>query len=157
VDQFHPYQAILDKGRSAKSKDMVGAGDAVHPGPAGQALMAASILKGLHFPALVSAVEIDARTGSLGKQDNCKVTEIKTGDGGIAFLRQDSALPFFPEEAKSILQWTPIREEMNQYLLKVTGLKEGKYDIKLGSAKVASFTAEELAKGVNLAEAALSA
>jgi lysophospholipase L1-like esterase len=157
VDQFHPYQTVLDKARSAKSKDMVGAGDAVHPGGAGQALMAASILKGLHFPTLVSAVEIDANTGSLGKQDNCKVTEIKTGDGGITFLRQDSALPFFPEEAKSILQWTPIREEMNQYLLKVTGLKDGKYDIKLGSAKVASFTAEELAKGVNLAEAALSA
>jgi lysophospholipase L1-like esterase len=156
VDQFHPFQAVLDKARSAKSKDMVGAGDAVHPGGAGQALMAASILKGLHFPTLVSAVEIDAGTGSLGKQDNCKVTDIKTGDGGITFERQDNALPFFPQDAKGILKWTPIREEMNQYLLKVTGLKEGKYDIKLGGKKVASFTADELAKVVNLAEAALA-
>jgi lysophospholipase L1-like esterase len=157
VDQFHPYQAILDLARSAKSRDMVGAGDAVHPGGAGQALMAASILKGLHFPTVVSAVEIDANSGSLGKQDNCKVTEIKTGEGGISFTRQDNALPFFPAEAKPILKWTSIRDEMNQYLLKVTGLKEGKYEVKLGSKKVASFTADELAKGVNLAEAALAA
>ncbi|MFL5245028.1 MAG: SGNH/GDSL hydrolase family protein [Gemmataceae bacterium] len=157
VDQFHPYQAVLDKARAAKVKDMVGGGDAVHPGGPGQALMAASILRGLHFPALVSSVEIDAGSGSPGKIENCKVTEVKTGDGGLSFMRQDNALPFFPEEAKTILKWTPIREELNEYRLKVNGLKDGKYEVRLGGKKVASFTAEELAKGVNLTETALSA
>jgi hypothetical protein len=156
VDQFHPYQVILDKARDAESKEMVGGGDAVHPGGPGQALMAAAILQGLHFPALVSSVEIDAGSGSPGKVENCKVTEIKTGDGGISFVRQDNALPYFPEEAKSILNWTPIREELNEYSLKVNGLKDGKYEVRLGGKKVASFTAAELAKGVNLTKAALS-
>ena len=38
----------------------------------------------------------------------------------------------------------------------VTGLKAGKYDVALGSKKVASYSAKELAEGVNLAEAALA-
>jgi lysophospholipase L1-like esterase len=156
VDQFHPYQSILDKARQAKSKEMAGGGDAVHPGGPGQALMASAILKGLHFPTLVSSVEIDASSGSIGKIANCKVSNIQTGEGGISFARQDNALPFFPEDAKSILNWTPIREELNEYSLKVNGLKDGKYEVRLGGKKVASFTAAELAKGVNLTEAALS-
>ena len=37
------------------------------------------------------------------------------------------------------------------------GLKAGKYEVRLGGKKVADYTADELAKGVNLAEAALTA
>ena len=59
VDQFHPYLAALDRARSQGSKyERITAGDAVHPGPPGQALMAASILKGLSFPALVMKANI---------------------------------------------------------------------------------------------------
>ena len=46
---------------------------------------------------------------------------------------------------------------MNDYRLKVTGLKAGDYEVRLGGKKVAEYTAEELAKGVNLAAAALKA
>ena len=56
VDQFHPYLAALDGARAKRPKyERITGGDAVHPGPPGQALMAASILKGLHFPSLVSS------------------------------------------------------------------------------------------------------
>ena len=40
VDQFHPFVAAIDKARDAKPENRIGGGDAVHPGPAGQALMA---------------------------------------------------------------------------------------------------------------------
>src|SRR5262249_13646781 len=65
VDQFHPYLEVLNKARAEaeqadKKYQRITSGDAVHPGPPGQALMAASILKGLKFPALVSSVEVDA-------------------------------------------------------------------------------------------------
>ena len=85
-----------------------------------------------------------------------KLSDIEYGAGGISFKRLDSALPFFPEQAKSILKWAPLLEEMNEYGLKVTGLK-GKYEVKLGGKKVAEYTDKELAKGVNLAAAVLAA
>ena len=157
ADQFHPYWAVIKKARDAGEKGRITGGDAVHPGPAGQALMAASILKGLGFPKHVSSVEL-AATGSEDKSkfDNCEVTDLKASPDLISFKRQDKALPFFPEQAKSILKWTPLLEDMNEYGLKITGLKEGKYDVNLGGKKAATFTDAELAKGVNLAAAALT-
>ena len=156
VDQFHPCVAVEDKARAAKPSNRMGGGDAVHFGPPGQAVMASAILKGMSFPTLVAAVEIDA-SGKVGKSDNCKITEATATSGGVKFTQLDQALPFFPSEAAAILTWSPILEEMNQYTLKVTGLAEGKYDVQLGGKTVAQYTNLQLAAGVNLAEAALKA
>jgi hypothetical protein len=157
VDQFHPYLAVVDKARGAAPKyERITGGDAVHPGPPGQALMAASILRGLHFPTLVSAVEIDAAAMRVGVTKNCQATELTANDGGLSFQRLDAALPFFPPEAASILKWTPILTDLNEYGLKVAGLKAGRFEVRLGGTKVAEYSAEELAAGVNLASAALA-
>lgn len=156
VDQFHPYLAALDKARGKGPKyDRITAGDAVHPGPPGQALMAASILKGLSFPTLVSSAEIDA-TGKVTAAKNCTVENVTAKDGGVSFSRLDAALPFFPSEAASILPHAPILEELNNYHLKVTGLAAGSYEVKVGGKKVADLTAEQLAAGVNIAAGVLS-
>src|SRR5579872_2872371 len=77
VDQFHPYLAALDRARSRDAKyERITGGDAVHPGPPGQALMAASILKGLNFPALVSSAEIDAAGNKVVAAKNCTVENV---------------------------------------------------------------------------------
>jgi lysophospholipase L1-like esterase len=158
VDQFHPYLAVLDKARAAAPKyERITAGDAVHPGPPGQALMAYAILRGLHFPARVSAVDIDPVANDGVRTTNCKVTGLTRDGDTIRFQREDAALPFFPAEAKPILKWAPILEQLNVYTLRVAGLKPGQYEIRLGGTKVAEHSAEELEKGVNLAAAALSA
>jgi lysophospholipase L1-like esterase len=164
ADQFHPYWAVIHKAREAGEKGRITGGDAVHPGAPGQALMAASILKAMAFPHLVSSMDIVLKTGLPEvRTKNCKHASLgaKFDNGGPAieasFMRQDLALPFFPEQAKSILKWTPLLEEMNDYSLKVAGLKAGKYEVKLGGKKVAEYTDAELAKGVNLAAGALTA
>ena len=154
VDQFHPCVAVQNRARAVKPSNRVGGGDAVHFGPPGQAVMASAILKGLRFPALVAAVEIDA-AGKVCKSDNCQVTEATATSGGVKFTQLDKALPFFPAEAAAILKWSPILDEMNQYTLKVAGLAEGKYDLQLGGKTVAQYTSGQLAAGVNLAQAAL--
>jgi hypothetical protein len=74
VDQFHPYLQVLDKARAADPKNRIMGGDPVHPGPPGQALMAAEILKGLKFPSLVSAAEIDAAKIAVVKAQQCQIT-----------------------------------------------------------------------------------
>ncbi len=157
VDQFHPYLAALDGARGKGSKyDRITGGDAVHPGPPGQALMAASILKGLSFPSLVSSVEIDAANGKVVAAKNCTVENVSKKDGGLTFSRLDAALPFFPMDAVGILPHAPILEELNDYRLKVTGLAAGKYEVRIGGKKIAEVTAEQLATGTNLALGALA-
>ena len=156
VDQFHPYLDVLNAARCRAPKyARITAGDAVHPGPPGQALMAASILKGLSFPALVSSVELDGMAGKLTAATNCKVRNISMKDGRLSFSRLDGALPFFPADAAGILPWAPILEELNDYRLKVTGLPVGTYAVQLDGTKIAELTAEQLAAGTNLAAAAL--
>jgi lysophospholipase L1-like esterase len=156
VDQFHPFIEIQDKARAADARNRVGGGDPVHPGPPGQALMAWAILKGLHFPSLVSAVEIDAGSATpSAKTQNCKVGHLQGKNGGLTFEQEDGALPFFPDDATTILRWAPILDDLNQYSLKVTGLKPGRYEIRLGEKKVAEHSASELEAGVNLVAAVL--
>ena len=158
IDQFHPFAAAIDQARAANPKNRIGGGDPVHPGPPGQTLMASEILKGMGFPTLVAAVEIDAASRKVVGKQNCTIDGLKVNpDGKIEFSQKDNALPFFPAEANSILQWVPILETMNNYRLKVTGLKDGRYEIHLGEIKVAEHSAAELAAGVNLAAAALTA
>jgi lysophospholipase L1-like esterase len=158
VDQYHPYLAVLNKARGEMDKyQRITAGDAVHPGPAGQSLMAASILKGLSFPKLIISVEVDAEKGRVTSKSGCTVPSIGTNDGvqGVRWEQLDDAVPFFPPEASGILKWSPILEDLNDYHLKVTGLKDGKYEVRLSAQKIAEYSAAELAKGVNLAPAVL--
>lgn len=158
VDQFHPCVALQDKARAENPKNRIGGtGDAVHPGPPGQAAMAWAILKGLHFPTLVSAVAIDAAAAKVLKAENCEVDNVTPKTGGIGFRRLDAALPFFPREARSILKWAPIEDELNEYTLNITGLKEGRYEIRVDGMKIGEHTAAELASGVNLAREVLAA
>ncbi len=157
VDQFHPYLAALDGARSKSSTyNRITAGDAVHPGPPGQALMAASILKGLHFPALVSAVEIDAAGSKVVVAKNCTIDNIVAKNGGLSFSRLDAALPFFPAEASTILPYAPILEELNDYRIQVNGLAAGMYEVRIAGTKVTQLTAEELSAGTNIAAAVLA-
>lgn len=159
VDQFHPYLAVLDKARGAATPyNRITAGDAVHPGPPGQALMAASILKGLNFPRLVSSVEVNAPTGKVTSSRNCNVTNVTVAKDGhaVMFTRTDAALPFFPSDAKPILSWSPILDELNEYGLRVTGLAAGRYEIRFDGKKIAERSADELAAGANLAAEALA-
>ena len=157
VDQFHPFIKIIDKARAADPKNIIGGGDAVHPGPPGQAVMAWGILKGLNFPTLVSSAEIDAAGAKAVKVEKCDVSNVAAKDGGISFTRHDEALPFFPVDARPILKWEPIDQDLNQYMLKVTGLAEGKYEIHVDGVKVGEHTAAELAGGLNIVGDVLSA
>lgn len=156
VDQFHPYLKVLDEVRQKSPKyERITAGDAIHPGPPGQVLMAASILKGLSFPSLVSSAELDTE-GKIVTTKNCSIENVVAKDGGLSFSRLDGGLPFFPAEAASMLLWSPVLDELNDYRLKVLGLTEGKYEIYVGGTKICEVTAEQLGSGVNLAAAALA-
>lgn len=129
-------------------------GDPVHPGPNGQLMMAAELLKGLGADGFVSSAAIDA-SGKLGDVKGCTISDVKADGGTLAFTRLDESLPFpIPDGTVDVLALNPTIEEMSRYMLTVSGLMPGSYAIKLDGAPLGrTFSHEELAAGVNLTAA----
>ena len=125
-------------------------GDAVHPGPPGQLMMAAALLRELGAEGFVSSQTIDA-AGKLVDSKGCRVDGITAVGGTLAFDRLDERLPFpIPDEAREVLPLFPTILDLSQYILKVTGLKGTQYTLKINGNPAATLTAKQLESGVNL-------
>ena len=155
VDQFDPYLAIMMRERAADPAAYIGAGDAVHPGPAGHTIMAWAVLKGLGATALVSRAEIDGAAGKVLASEGCRVTNLKAGQGAVSFDRSDDALPMpVDPKAETALKLAPILQDLNRYELKVAGLPDGTYELSIDGESVGKASNEDLSKGWNLATSA---
>jgi lysophospholipase L1-like esterase len=151
VDQFSSALAVLKKMAADKAAfDCFP--DSVHTNSKGGVLMAHSILTAMHAPAVVSDLALDA-TGKVTASDGCKVSDVKAGSDSITFTRLDNALPLvLSADQKGLLPYLDNLANLNRYGLKVAGLdKAGRYELKIDGKKAATFTGEQLAKGVNLA------
>lgn len=125
-------------------------GDAVHPGPPGQLMMAAALLKDLGADSFVSSATIDAG-GERVEAKGCKIDDVKADGGKIEFDRLDERLPFpIPDEARQVVAFYPAILDLSQYTLKVTGLTGSSYSLKINGIPTATLTAKELEAGVNL-------
>jgi lysophospholipase L1-like esterase len=150
VDQYAVTRKVLE--RIAADKAPVSPfPDGVHTNGAGGLLMAHTILAGLHAPAAVSELVIDAGTRT-SKARGCSLEQLNfTGDGGVSFVRTDRALPLpVARDWRPILPYIDQLRDLNWYGLQVAGLAGGKYTLAIDDQEVGSFTAEELAAGVNL-------
>jgi len=125
-------------------------GDAVHPGPTGQLMMAAALLKELGADGFVSSAKVNANDLS-SETKGCKVTGVEIGARGLAFDRLDECLPFpIPDEARAVLPLYPTILDLSQYTMSVTGLKDGNYVLTVNGSPLATLSAKELEAGVNL-------
>jgi len=129
--------------------------DRVHPGPAGQLLMAEALLKAWNARAVVSAVELDAGSGQVVKEENAKVDALKV-NGTLSWTQHDRALPM-PVDLKNTVialavKASDVEQALNQQTLKVSGLDKSRYALKIDGDDVAELSKDELARGVNLAE-----
>src|ERR1700722_9633891 len=116
--------------------------DAVHTAPAGALLMAHTVLVGLHAPAIVSDLEIDASAQKGGKATRCKADKVAGGADGVAFERTDEALPLpVSKDWQPMLPYVDQLKDLNYYGLKVSGLKEGKYALSIDGKEVGSYAA----------------
>ena len=163
IDQLNPMIKVIEDGRSAGVLSKMEGGlrlvpDAVHPSIDGHMIMAATILKGLNAPALVSSVEINAVSGAV-KSSKATVTAVKTG-GTLSFTRMDACMPWpVPAEIATVLKvpgFAPF-DELSVYTLKVTGLTAASYEVAADGKSFGSYTGAQLAAGVNLAAAAFRA
>lgn len=148
VDQYAITKAALER----ITQDMAKVRpfpDGVHTNGAGGLLMAHTILVGLHAPAVVSDVEIDV-AGKASRPTQCSVDELTVSDDRITFKRTDHALPLpVQSDWRGLLPYVNDLKDLNYYGLKIKGLK-GKYALAIDGKEIGTFSAEDLAGGVNL-------
>jgi lysophospholipase L1-like esterase len=150
VDQYAMTRAVLEKIQAAEAKTVQPFPDGVHTSASGGLLMAHSILVGLHAPALVSNVEIDAAAGK-SKPQACTIEKLTASPTAVAFDRTDDALPLpVQKEWQPILPYINQLKDLNLYGLKVTGLQEGDYKLQIDGMDAGTYGAKHLAEGVNL-------
>ena len=129
--------------------------DRVHPATGGHLLMAACLLKAWGAAPTVTAVEIDAASGAVREAKNTTVTNLKAGKP-VVWSQKDKALPMpVPMGDRGValaVKSSDFIETLNQQTLKVTGLSGSSYKLKINGVDVGSFTAAQLASGLNLAE-----
>jgi lysophospholipase L1-like esterase len=136
--------------------------DRVHPGPAGQLLMAAALLKAWNAPAVVSEAEFDARGQfpQLIQSTNTTISDMPAaskGDKAVRWRQLDRALPM-PIDLKDPVMALAVRssdvvESLDQQTVKVSGLKDATYRLAIDGGEVGTYTKEQLAEGVNIATA----
>lgn len=153
VDQFDPFMKLMLAARASDPKAFIGGGDAVHPGPSGQLLMAWAVLKGLGATPEVSSVVIDAGTKAVAAK-GARVDGLEAGAESVVFTRTDSALPMpIDSRAEAALKLAPVVDELSRFELKVTGLAPGTYELKIDGEVAGQAEAAQLAKGWNLTTA----
>lgn len=139
---------VADKGKH----DTLHAADGVHLNDLGQLAVAYAILKGLGAPADVSAVTIDAAAPKVAAAAGCAVSELAVKDGAVTFTRLDDGLPFNYGIFYGLnYRYVPVPDELNRYLLTVTNLPPGRYEVTADGRSAGTFTAGQLASGVNVA------
>lgn len=126
--------------------------DSVHLNELGQFAMAYAILKGLNAPADVSSATLDAADAKVLAATGCSVTEVTRADNRFEFTRLDERLPFNYGIFFALhFRFLPVPTELNQYLLMVKHLPEGRYDLTVDGRAVGTFTAKHFANGLNIA------
>jgi lysophospholipase L1-like esterase len=151
VDQYAITKAATDKMEQddPKAQKAVPYPDGFHTAAPGGLLMAHAILTGLKAPAAVSEVTIEA--DGKANATGAAVTDVKAGKDGVAFTRQDAALPMpVQKDWVPMLPYTNGLNDLNRYGLTVKGLADGEYAVKADGKEVARYSAKQLAEGVNL-------
>ena len=126
--------------------------DRVHPDPPGHLVMAYQFLKSTGASKYVSKILIDAKTKKINEAINCKIKLQTVAENKITFTNLEEALPYPVDEASSAaLNYIPFNKELNQQILQVKNLLQGKYYLFIDEIKVGAYTAAELQNGINLA------
>ncbi len=137
-------------------------GDRIHPDNDGHMVMAYLFLKAQGFAGKeVADMRIDAARCEVVKQGNCRIDNLRRKGRDLSFDYLAESLPYPMDtvahgwgmtraQAKAA-ELVPFVEEMNREMLTVTGLK-GDYSVLIDGEEIGTWSAAELAAGVNLAE-----
>jgi lysophospholipase L1-like esterase len=127
--------------------------DAVHPGPAGHAVMAFELLDQMNADRSVSGVTASQKPDGNWRvaSPDGEVSEV-SGDGeSLRFTFKAQALPWvLPPDAELGYKITKSGHKMSNEHLSVRGLKPGKYSLKIDGIEVGKYTHAQLGSKVEL-------
>jgi hypothetical protein len=160
------HRPMLEIGRLQQKTDSaftLCGNDRIHPDNDGHMVMAYLFLKAQGFAGEeVANVDIDARKLDVEKEENCFISELKRDDENLEFVYMARALPYpvdtvargwgAKKSQNDALNLIPFTEEFNQEKIKITGLSDGKYFLKIDGQAITEFTQNDLQNGINLAE-----
>lgn len=155
ADLNTPVVAALQKANAADATSAAKLiPDRIHPGAAGHLVMAEALLKSWNAPALVSDVEIDAGRKEAIHQRNTHVSDLASGKG-VSWTQTDDALPMPIDQHDPLValavRSSDVVDALDQETLKIRGLANGRYALKIDGETVGTFSHTELAAGINLA------
>jgi lysophospholipase L1-like esterase len=124
--------------------------DRVHPQSTGHFVMAYQFLKTMLSPQFVSKIWLSYKMKT-DSANNCRITNVKKKKRSISFSVLENALPFpVSPQYKEALDLVSFQTQLNQQLLKIDDLSEGRYTLFIDDSSIANFTAKELKEGIDL-------
>ncbi len=150
----------------------------VHPGAAGQMVMALALLKAWGAPATVTRLSINAALDKVTHAVNTRITGLKSTGGNLSWTELDGSLPMpvlglhenwpqFPIFARYFLPPQPnpkytnpvaalidhfsgFTHQLDREMLTVKALTASRYRLLIDGKSLGEFSARQLARGVNL-------
>lgn len=141
-----------------KAKVTLHAEDTIHLNDMGQMAMAYAILKGLGAPADISSASLSARSMRTLGNSGCKLSDLRTSGSEILFTRLDQGLPLNLGLVGILsYRFVPIPDELGRYMLTISDLPAGNYDVLVDGVKIMECSDKRLSEGVNLGMATMDA
>lgn len=162
LDFNAPMTAMNHEYQKQDSTFTICGNDRIHPDNNGHMVMAYEFLKAQGMAGkCVADININAKNQKLVKSENCEITNLRNNRGVVTFDYLAESLPFpldtiahgwgMKHSQSEIVDVVPtFMDEMNKENLTVQGLK-GNYQLLIDDVLIATLSADELAKGVNLA------
>jgi lysophospholipase L1-like esterase len=153
ADVHGAMKSGVDKAKEKLGKDYVIARDGVHPSPNGHLAMAYAFLKAMGCDGAIGTITVDLKGNSATATEGHKVLSATAGTVEIESTRYPFCFPPTPKgipNAVEMTEFIPFDEDLNRYVLIVKNPGAAKLKITWGSESK-SFSAEALAKGINLA------
>lgn len=151
VDLYGPLNELTHQARRDQA-DFTMIKDAVHPDAPGQLVMAAAFLEDLQFAKPLSNIRITVGSQAPVVRATGGVATEVTGTGDeLSFLWEADGLPWAPPpETEAGVRLLNLGHRWTREALEVHGLDPGQYDLLIDGEPVGRFSAEQLARHVEL-------
>ena len=153
VDIHGPMMAAMEKAKAKYGADYPTTIDGVHPLFNGHLVMAYAFLKALGCGGDIGTITLDAKTGAATAADGHKIISASPAKIEIESTRYPFCFVDDPAKkgsSRDVLDFVPFNEELNRFMFVVTNVPTSRMKVKWGAAEK-TFTAEQLAAGINLA------
>jgi hypothetical protein len=132
---------------------MISGKDGVHPGWAGHLVMAYAFLKAMGLDGRIGTITLDMADGKATASEGHRILSTEAGRIEVESSRYPFCATGPANEDSSLrsgMTLVPFNDDLNRFLLVVRHAPAGRYSVTWGDTSK-TYTAEELAKGINLA------